>query len=54
MAYEWMGLYLEDMEAALTGFESELIKINHLSQLFYFFDLMPQFSLPVFIKTSFC
>ena len=26
MAYKWMGLYLEDMEAALTKFESELIK----------------------------
>ena len=26
MAYEWMGLYLEDMEAALAWFETELIK----------------------------
>ena len=26
MTYKWMGLYLEDIEAALTRFESELIK----------------------------
>ena len=54
MAYKWMGLYLEDMEAALTKFESELIKkIHHFSQLLHFFDLMLQLSLLVFLQTSF-
>ena len=36
MAYEWMGLYLEDMEAALTGFETELIKNSPLVSIIAF------------------
>ena len=33
MAYEWMGLYLEDMGAALTTIASELIKHKPLASI---------------------